>query len=398
MIGQHAEYTRNFYATLVERLGAYAPLIQVISGPRQIGKTTAIKKLISQMSERSTYINLDNPGPNPHERIRFEWNRAIRLNGHKLIVFDEIQNVSGWASLLKELYDEERPKRQTSVAVLGSSALELLLRGEESLLGRFEIIRAPHWSPGETKEAFGWELEQFLQFGGYPILGELFKKNSSVESYDRCQAFLRDAILEPVITRDIFSLQSVANTSLFRQVLKIGLCLPCEEISFAKLLVQLSEKGSSATVKNYLELMEKAFLIKLLYRYSRGVIVQRTSSPKIVPLATALIHAYADPRRIMEDPSWFGHVYESAVISRFVETGYGLYYWSNSRQDVDLVVDSGSFLCAVEIKSGQDYDMRGLKAFKTKYPDAKTLMLDRKTGDEFLFCKDPKEFLTGLLR
>lgn len=176
MIGQHAEYTRNFYATLVERLGAYAPLIQVISGPRQIGKTTAIKKLISQMSERSTYINLDNPGPNPHERIRFEWNRAIRLNGHKLIVFDEIQNVSGWASLLKELYDEERPKRQTSVAVLGSSALELLLRGEESLLGRFEIIRAPHWSPDETKEAFGWELEQFLQFGGYPILGELFKK------------------------------------------------------------------------------------------------------------------------------------------------------------------------------------------------------------------------------
>ncbi|MBP9838145.1 MAG: ATP-binding protein [Proteobacteria bacterium] len=390
---QDADYIRDFYEILESRVSKFNPLIQVLCGPRQIGKTTATKSLLEKYKNKSIYVNLDNPGTNPLERIRFEWDRALRIKGHKIIAFDEIQNVSGWAKLLKELYDQERSKKEISVVVLGSSALELLLRGEESLLGRFEIIRAPHWSYYETNSAFAWDITKYLQFGGYPILAELFQK----DSFERCQSYVRDAILESVITRDIFSLQSVVNTSVFRQVLKIAFSLPCEEISFAKLLGQLSEKGSSATVKNYLELLEKAFLIKLLYRYSKGVVRQRTSSPKIVPLAPALIHAYIDPRRVLDDASWYGHVFESAVISKFVDTGYELSYWSNSREDVDLVIDTGKVICAIEIKSGNSYDMRGLNAFKAKYKSAKTIFMDRKLGEEFLLAQDARKFLAQLV-
>lgn len=392
-MGQLSIYSRDFYKTLEKRLSSFTPLIQVLIGPRQIGKTTAIKTLLNKNPEKSIYLNFDNPGANPHERIRFEWQRALKIPGHKIIAFDEIQNVSGWSSLLKELYDEERSKKELSVAILGSSALELLLQGEESLLGRFEIIKAPHWSFYETNKAFAWNLERFLQFGGYPILAEIFDK----ENNDRSRAYIRDAILEPVITRDIFSLQAVTNTAIFRQVVKIALSLPCQEISFTKLLGQLSEKGSSASVKNYLELMEKAFLIKLLYRFSQGVIRKRTSSPKIVPLAPALIHGYCDPQQIVENPSWFGHVYESVIISKFADTGYDLFYWSNSREDVDLVIDSGKDIYAVEIKSSQNYDLRGLKAFKAKYTKAKTILLERRLGEDLLNSSDPKKFLEELV-
>ncbi len=387
-MGQVNAFKRDFANEIESRLGTFVPLIQVITGPRQVGKTTAVQSFLKKFSGQSRYLSFDNPGPNAPELIRFEWEKLSRSNGHKVLVLDEIQNVPNWASLIKELYDQERSKKEFSLAVLGSSALELLTRGEESLLGRFEIIRAPHWNMFETAATHNWSLETFLQFGGYPILGEILDVDSS-RSLDRCQKFVRDAILEPVITRDILSLQPVLNTALFRQVIQLALSLPCEEISFAKLLGQLSERGSSASVKNYLELMEKAFLIKLLYRFSEGKIRLRTSSPKIVPLAPALSHAFVSPERINTDPSWFGHMFEAAIISRFSELGYDLFYWSNSKEDVDLVIQRNSFVCAIEIKSGKSSDWRGLNAFKRLYPNTGRLLLDRASGEEFLVARDP---------
>jgi len=391
MSTQALDINRVFYQQLLDRLSTFAPLIQIISGPRQVGKTTAIKSFLKTLPVNATYLSLDNPGPSPHEFIRFEWERAIKAIGHKVIVFDEVQNISNWASLIKELYDEERPKKETNLVILGSSSVDLLLNGEASLLGRFEIIKAPHWSLFEMNKAFGWDLNTFLKFGGYPILGNLL--NEGEESYERCQNFVRDAILEPVITRDIFSLQNVLNTALFRQVLKISLSVPCREISFTKIVGQLHQKGCSITIKSYLELLEKAFLIKLLYRYSGGVIRKRTSTPKIIPLAPALIHAFKDFTLIDSEPAWFGDVFESAVISRISETNFDLYYWSNSKQNVDLVIEGSDFLCAVEIKSTKEIDFTGLKAFKAEYPKAKILMIDRIRGEELLQSTDPKKLI-----
>jgi predicted AAA+ superfamily ATPase len=243
---------------------------------------------------------------------------------------------------------------------------------------------------------YGWDLNSFLKFGGYPIIGDLL--NETEESYERCGNFVRDAVIEPVITRDIFSLKNVLNTGLFRQVLKIVLSLPCRQISFAKLVGQLNDKGSSATIKGYLELLEKAFLIRLLYGYSGGVIRKRTSSPKIIPLAPALIHAFKDPLQIDDNASWFGDVFEAAVIARICETNFDLYYWSNSRQDVDVVIEGNGILCAVEIKSNQEIDFKGLNAFRIEYPTAKILMIDRGRGEELLLSEDPKKLILSWIK
>ena len=393
---QLPENTREFYATLERRLSTFTPLIQIVCGPRQVGKTTALRQFQSRYRDKTIFLNFDNPGPTPQERLRFEFDNLSRRSGHKILILDELQNVPNWAPLIKELYDRERPKRELSLAILGSSALDILLRGEESLLGRFEIIRAPHWNFKETKQAFGWSLERYLQFGGYPVLSEIVAQEDTNEGLIRCQNFVRDAILEPVLTRDIFSLQAVANTALFRQVLQIALSLPCQEISFAKLLGQLSEKGSSATVKNYLELLEKAFLLRLVYRFSEGRIRSRTTSPKIVPLAPALIHSFTDPLKIHSDSTWFGQVFEAAVISRFAELGYELFYWSNSRQDVDLVVRDSQSLYAIEVKAGADNDWLGLNAFHRNYPHARLLLLNRTRGEEFLAHPNPREYIQSI--
>jgi uncharacterized protein len=395
-MSQVSVLTRLFQKTLSERLSVFTPLIQIISGPRQVGKTTAVKEFLKEHPNNSTYLTFDNPGRDPHQTIRFEVQRLLKVPGHKILILDEIQNVPNWAPLIKEIYDLERGKRELSIGILGSSTLDILLRGEESLLGRFELIRAPHWNLHEMKALYNWGMDDYLKFGGYPILGELWNERTERE-VARCSSFVRDAIIEPVITKDIFSLQSVVNTAMFRQLLQIVLSLPCQEISFSKLIGQLSDKLASATIKNYLELMERGFLITLLYRYSGGKIRQRTSTPKIVPLSTALIHAFSDATKIDTDSAWFGHVYEAAVISVFQRMGLRLSYWSNSRQDVDLVVESPKYTCAIEIKSTQSADYTGLDAFKREFPHAKTLMINRDIGDALLAASDPFEIFTQLV-
>jgi predicted AAA+ superfamily ATPase len=387
--------TRDFARILEQRVSKFEPLIQIILGPRQVGKSTAIKDIIGKYPGQAIYVLFDVPGANPEETIRFNWARAREIPGRKILVFDEIQNVPSWPAIVKELYDYDRPKGELSVVLLGSSALDLALRGEESLLGRYEIIRAPHWNLHEMQTAFNWNLTRYLQFGGYPILGEIFTEDTD-STLSRCQLFMRDSIVEPVISRDILALKQVMNTALFRQTLHTALAMPCVELSLTKLLGQLTDRGNVTTIKGYLELMEKAFLIKLLYRYSGGQMRMRTSIPKIVPLAPALVHAFATPQLVSTDSTWFGKLFEAALISRFVELGFDLFYWSNSRVDVDVVARKDGVLYAFEIKSNSTPDWRGLKAFGNEYPDSRRAVITRELGEALLSSPEPLSIIKSL--
>lgn len=377
------EINRNLYKSLENRLRKVQPFIQIIIGPRQVGKSTAIKQVIRNSPENSIYVSLDNPGNSGLETISFHWNRARENKSIDLLVFDEIQNVTNWANIVKQLFDEDRDKKKFNVVLLGSAALELSLTGEESLLGRFELIRTYHWNYNESNQLKRTSLTQFLQYGGYPLISEIFG-NGSEDELLRCEAFVRDAIIEPVITRDILSFKNTLNSALLRQTLQLVLTLPCEEISFTKLLGQLNDKGNTATIKGYLELLEKAFLIKLLYRFTQGQISMRTSSPKIVPLAPALAHAYTSASKINTNPTWFGKIFEAAIINKFHEHGYELFYWSEKKYDVDFVAKKNDQIYAFEIKSGYEPNWKGLNAFKSKYPNSKIIFIDRAMGEKII--------------
>lgn len=379
---------------LRSRLSEFQPFIQIIVGPRQVGKSTAAKQLANEQPGKAIYVAFDNPGPTPEQEIRFHWQEARLREGHTILIFDEIQDIKGWSRIIKELYDEDRDKRKLSIALLGSSALELALKGEESLLGRFEVIRTYHWNANEMNEGFGWDLDAFLKFGGYPAIGELLKDNKDA-TLARCQSFVKDSIIEPVISRDVLSLGNVMNSALFRQTLHIALTSPCQEVSLTKILGQMSDRGNVTTIKGYLELLEKTFLIKLLYRFSGTHIRQRASSPKIIPLAPALLHAFIDPKRAGRDPDWYGLVFEAAIASRFLAMGYELFYWSNSRDDVDLVIKKNEKILAIEVKSNQTPDWRGLKAFQKQYPSASIALINHELGRKFLTEKDASPMVEG---
>jgi len=386
------EINRTLYDVLLKRLARTQIFIEIIVGPRQVGKSTAIKQIIGNNPDSSIYVNLDNPGNAGLETITFHWHRARDDKKINLLVFDEIQNVLNWPSLVKFLFDEDRDKKKFNVVLLGSAALELTLTGEESLLGRYELIRTCHWNFRESNQLKSTPLTRYLQYGGYPTILEILDKGEDTD-LERCQTFIRDSVLEPVITRDILSLKNAINAGLLRQTLQLALSLPCEEVSFSKLLGQLQDKGNTSTIKGYLELLEKAFLIKLLYRYTQGQITLRTTSPKIVPLAPALTHAYTSAKRIETDPYWFGKIFEMAIINKFHEYGYELFYWSEKKVDVDLVARKNDLVIALEIKSGYTPDWTGLNAFKKKYPESKVFFVDRDLGEKLIKGDDPIESL-----
>jgi len=386
------EINRSLYEVLQARLKKVQPFIQIIVGPRQVGKSTAIKQIIRNSPKASLYVSLDNPGNSGFDTISFNWNKAREEKLINLLVFDEIQNVLNCANLIKQLFDEDRDKKKFNVVLLGSAALELSLTGEESLLGRFELIKTFHWNFFESNQLKETSLSKYLQFGGYPLISEIFGDGSD-EELSRCESFVRDSIIEPVITRDILSFKNSLNSALLKQTLQLALSLPCEEISFTKLLGQLNDKGNTSTIKGYLELLEKAFLIKLLYRFTEGRISLRTSSPKIVPLAPALTHAYTAAKKIETDPSWFGKIFEMSVIAKFHEYGYDLFYWSDKKLDVDFVAKKNGQVYAFEVKSGYVPDWKGLNAFKRKYPDSKIIFIDRALGEKIIKGQDPQVLL-----
>jgi len=344
-------------------------LIQVVLGPRQVGKTTAAKELFDKWTGSKVMISADSPASHNSDFIEAHWLHARTLPEPCLLIIDEVQKVSDWSDKIKELFDNDRDKKDIRVFILGSASLSVQTGLSESLAGRFEIVRAPHWQFEEMKSVFNWDLEQFLKFGGYPGAAKY------IDDITRWQSYVLDSIVEPVLSRDLGLIINISKPALFRQLFALCMEYPAQEVSYQKLLGQLQEKGAPQTVKHYLQILEGGFLVKQIYRYSRRPLSTRTSSPKLIPLAPALIHAFASPLRIDTDSIWKGRVFEAAIGSYLNAKGYDFYYWRDGNHEVDYVIKRQDKIFALEIKSGRPRKLSGLTAFLNKYPDAVPLIV-----------------------
>jgi hypothetical protein len=295
-----------------------------------------------------------------------------------LLVIDEIQKVPGWSERVKRLFDEDRAGRRMKVVLLGSASL-LMQRGmAESLAGRFEVIHAGHWSLGECREAFGWGLEEFLKFGGYPAAAELSG------DFQRWRDFINHSVIEPVLLRDLLSLAAVNKPALFRQTFQLCLAYPAMEVSLQKLLGQLQESGNVTTIKHYLELFEGAYLMKALQKYSGSELKKRGSSPKILPLNTALVNARREGFPGEMDRDWMGRLFECAVGAELCRRFDEVMYWREGDAEVDFVVKSQGRVLGIEVKSGRVRKPEGLARFCQRYPEAVPMVLDLKKGEQLL--------------
>jgi uncharacterized protein len=118
-----------------------------------------------------------------------------------VLVLDEIQKIPGWSETVKRLWDEDtRAKRSLKVVVLGSAPLLIAQGLTESLAGRFEVIPLSHWSFSEMQAAFGWSLEEYLFYGGYPGAAPL------ISDPERWARYVADSLIETSISRDVLLL------------------------------------------------------------------------------------------------------------------------------------------------------------------------------------------------
>jgi len=355
--------------------------MQVLAGPRQVGKTTGVRQLIAQNRFPCHYANADDVLVSDRSWLLRHWQQALMLGEGALLVIDEIQKVPNWSETLKGLWDGRRmPLR---VLLLGSSALRLALSASESLAGRFELLRVHHWTFSELHAAFGYDLERYLAFGGYPGAVAL------EEEPDRWYAYMKDAIVEAVISKDLLQNRRVTNPALFRQAFELLCAYPAQEISYTKLLGQLQDRGNTDLIKHYIELYEAAFLLHALQKFSAKAWLSRASSPKILPACPAL-HSMATGLTDVTDAERRGRAFELAVGAELRQQPGDLTYWRARDNEVDFVYRYRDRLYAIEVKSGCKKSTRGLDAFCNKAPGARRVVI---TPDNFpQFSDDPAGF------
>lgn len=379
-------FERPFVARLEQRLAEPAPLMQILVGPRQVGKTMGVRQLLARWSGAWHYASADDLLAADRSWLLAQWQTASRMGEGALLVIDEVQKAPNWTETVKSLWDAASGRLR--VVLLGSSALNTQSGLSESLAGRFELTRVFHWSFAELAAAFGYDLERYLCFGGYPGA-------AAFESdYDRWYGYLKDAIVEAAIGKDILQNRRVANLALFRQAFEILCRYPAQEISYTKLLGQLQDKGNTDLVKYYLELYGGAFLIFSLPKYSAKAWLARASSPKILPACPALYTMTAGPGALA-DPERRGRVFELAVGAELLRLPGELHYWREKNAEVDFVCRHRGGLYAIEVKSGRKKSARGLEAFMKHFPDASPVVV---TPDNFAaLSAAPGDFLAGAI-
>lgn len=375
-------YERPFVAQLEQRLSGTNPLIQVLVGSRQVGKTTGISQLLTRSPYANHFANADDLLVTDRTWLLEQWQKALLLGDGTLLVIDEIQKIPNWSEILKSLWDKNPGRLR--VVVLGSSSLQIQTGLTESLAGRFELTRIYHWTYTELKTAFGYDLERFLLYGGYP--GAVPFENE----YDRWYAYLKDTIVEAVIGKDILLNRKVGNPALFRQAFEILCRYPAQEISYTKLLGQLQDKGNTDLIKYYIELYAGAFLIHPLEKYSAKGWLTRSSSPKIL-LSSPALYTMTEGVRVLNEPEKRGRVFELAVGAQLLQLPGELFYWREKNAEVDYIYRYQHRLYAIEVKSGRKKSAKGLDAFVKLFPETSPVIV---TTDNFpQFSENPQKFL-----
>lgn len=373
--------TRSILDPIVTRLRDRRRFLQVLAGPRQVGKTTLARQAMLAFGDRATYITADNPAPEGNLWIAQQWELArlrCRQSGTWLLVLDEIQKIPRWSEAVKQLWDEDSAAGlDLRVVLLGSSPLLVQSGLADSLAGRFEISRIGHWSFAEMREAFGWTIEQYIYFGGYPGAAELIGEES------RWRHYLLDSLIETTLSRDILLMARVDKPALLRSLFRLGCEYSGQILSYQKMTGQLQDAGNTTTLAGYLDLLAGAGMLRGIPKYSGQVVRQRGSIPKLQVFNTGLTSAQAAMTfaRVRFHPDQWGRLVESAVgahLAGAAMTGDidDLFYWRERNREVDFVLRLGTRVVAIEVKSGRRKEaLPGVAAFDKAFLPARTFLV-----------------------
>ena len=379
------QYTRPLFYKLLARIQEPRKFIQVIAGPRQVGKTTIALSLLDKLGALAEYHSADDSAAYSVSWIDQIWESLrIRMKLEKkigmVLIIDEIQKISDWSSTVKKHWDRDtREKLDIKLVLIGSSRLLLMDGLSESLLGRYELSYAGHWGLYEMERAFGFTAEQYQWFGGYP------GATGFVVDESRFKSYILNSIVEPTMIRDILMTAKIAKPALLRQLFEVGAEYSTQIVSFNRMLGQLQDAGNTTTLAKYLKLLEQAGLLSGLNKYSKHAIETKGTIPKFQVHNTALLSALK--RKTYEEtfsnPAEWGNVVENSVGAYLIEqvnqySNASLYYWRENNSEIDYVVLYGENIIGIEVKSGDaSIPEKASRKFGERFPDAKLLLVGK---------------------
>ena len=376
---------RPVFETILKRCREPRRFMQVLLGPRQIGKTTLALQVSQALEKPYHFVSADLATLQDLAWLQQQWEVArqkVVAGKGCLLIIDEIQKIPRWSDVIKALWDEDtRNQIEVSLMLLGSSPWLVQKGLTESLAGRFEIIPITHWSFSEMQKSFGWSLEQYTYFGGYPGAAHFADMNDPT----RWTTYINDALIETTLSRDILLMTNVTKPALLRRLLQLGCTYSGQMLSYTKMLGQLEDTGNTTTLAHYLQLLEGAGLLTGLQKFANQEVRQRGSSPKFAVFNTALMSAQSNKtfKEAQTDHAFWGRLVESMVGAHILNSIRGtqikLFYWREGDQKVDFVLQHGDHLTAIEVKSGSNQINRsGMDLFVKQFTPNRVLLIGNK--------------------
>jgi predicted AAA+ superfamily ATPase len=372
---------RTQLQTLRSRILETRNFIQVVVGPRQVGKTTMVKQLLEQISTPYLSESADAVVAGDSQWIKRIWETArlkFKTSGAAdfLLVIDEIQKIHNWSETIKSEWDQDtRNNVNIKVILLGSSRLLIQQGLTESLAGRFEKLHLGHWTLTEMQMAFGWSLPEYIYFGGYPGSASL------IDDETRWKNYVKDALIETSVSKDILMLTRVDKPSLLRKTFELGAAYSGQILSFTKMLGELQDAGNTTTLSHYLRLLSDSGLLGGIEKYAGEEFRRRSSVLKFQVFNNALMTAQNRVSFLsaQSNPELRGRLVESSVGSHLMNTSvsekFNVYYWREGANEVDFIIESSGDVIALEVKSGYKSNAKGMSVFAEKFKPEKSLII-----------------------
>ena len=386
-------YRRSTYQTIINRIREPRHFIQVLMGPRQIGKTTMMQQVLADIAIPSRMFSADAVLSNQQSWIGNCW-QQVRLEmrvqglGEYLLVFDEIQKIQNWSEFVKKEWDADtRNGINIKVVLLGSSRVMLDKGLADSMAGRFEEIRMGHWTYPEMRDAFGVSLEEYMYFGGYPGAQFLYHDET------RWKDYIRSSMVETAIQRDIIMQSAINKPALLRQTFELGAAYSGKLLSLTKMLGLLQDAGNTVTLAGYLELLRESCMLTGLQKYSVDMSRKRSSIPKYQVYNNALTSIYYEQsfKDIIKNRDVWGHSFESAIGAHLVNEAFvshfEVYYWRDGKDEVDYIIKKNQKIAAIEVKSNSESFTHGLSRFVDLFHPVEAVVI----GENGI---SPEEFLS----
>lgn len=375
------EYKRIQFPDILSRMSEPRRFIQVLAGPRQVGKTTLMDQVLAECNLPYYLYNADGVDENDTDWVRRVWESArmqMDTQHHRetVLVIDEIQKIRNWSEAVKREWDTDtRTGRNMKVFLLGSSRLMIRSGLTESLAGRFEMTHLGHWTLQEMSDAFGWTLDEWIYYGGYPGTATLIK------DIKRWRKYIKDALVAPAIEKDVIMTTNIYKPALMKQLFELGCTYSSELLSLTKVLGQLQDAGNVTTLSAYLGILDECNLLTGLQKYSNDDARRYQSIPKFQVYNNALLTAFKGStfEKDRVTPEVWGRWVESAVgtflLAGAEEGGYKVYYWRERSNEVDYILVRQGVVVALEVKSGRRGMNSGLPKFCEKFDPKRALVI-----------------------